>query len=181
MAQHAPNLVDGSTLALICGVSSSTIPHWRRSGMPVHQEGSRGKAWQYDTAQVIRWLIDRQTGEEAQQLDLARERARLAHHQANVTALNEGLLAGEIVKTEDVLQAWQAMIGAARAKLLILGGKLVTQIIDEQDTQKAKETADRHIREILGELEGTGLPAALDRALEAGVPSVAPAAKAQSR
>ena len=181
MAQHAPNLVDGATLSLICGVSSSTIPHWRRSGMPVEVTGSRGQQYQYDTAKVIKWLIQRQTGDEAAQLDLAAERARLAHHQANKTRIEEELLSGAIVKTVDVLQAWQGMIGAARAKLLNLPGKLAVEVTHAESIEKAQEASERLVREALAELEGRGLPPALERALGDSLADLEAAAKAGSR
>ena len=178
---RAKYLVNGRQIAAIFGIAEGTLPHWRRSGMPVERTGARGVEWQYDTVAVSRWLIERQSGGGDEALDLAQERARLAHHQANKTALEEGLLRGEIIRTTDVLQAWQHQIGAARAKLLLIPGKLATLVNSGKSFSETKGEAERLVRETLAELEGSGLPASLERALGDSLPGLETAAEAESQ
>ena len=176
---RAKYLVNGRVLAAIFGIAEGSVAHWRRAGMPVERTGGRGVEWQYDTIAVSRWLIERQTGSGDEALDLANERARLAHHQANKTALEEGLLRGEIVRTSDVMQAWQQQIGAARAKLLLIPGKLATMVNSGKSFTETKGEAEQLIRETLGELEGSGLPASLERALGDSLPGLEAATEAE--
>ena len=176
---RAKYLVNGAVLAQIFGIAQGTLPHWRRAGMPIERTGARGVEWQYDTIAVSRWLIERQSGGGEESLDLSQERARLAHHQANKTALEEGLLRGEIIRTTDVVQTWQQQIGAARAKLLLIPGKMATMVNSGQSFEETKGEAERLVREALGELEGTGLPASLERALGDSLPGLEATATAE--
>lgn len=50
--------VNRSDLAEINGVSMPTIDDWVRRGCPVVQRGGRGRAWQFNTADVRNWRED---------------------------------------------------------------------------------------------------------------------------
>ena len=174
MAQY---IVDGTLLSNIFDVSSSTIRAWREQGMPCIDAGGRGHASQYNAPACIRWYVGRQCGDD-NPLDLNLERARLAHHQANKTAVEESVLKGEVVRTLDVIETWVAMIGAARAKLLTIPTKLASQL-HEQSTEAKKAKIDAEIRAALAELSGTGLPRKIAALMEAGGAGLASATKAK--
>ena len=135
--------------------------------MPVVQEGRRGQAYQYDTVACIQWLIERQCGGgEGKVLDLHMERARLAHHQANKTKLEEALLSGEVVRTEEVLIVWNGLISAARAKLLAIPQKLAHRIIHAETPTEARLWLKEAIEGALNSLGRSGLPAKVERTLD---------------
>ncbi len=159
-------IVNSATLAAFCGVTPSTIANWRRAGMPCIDSGKRGQAAEYNAPACLQWLIARQCGED-QALDLNLERARLAHHQANKTAVEESILKGEVVRTLDVIEVWAAMVGAARAKLLGLPRKLAATVIHAESFEEAESATAKEIRAILEELGGSGLPRQVERMLEA--------------
>ena len=161
----ARNIVNAEVLADIFGVARATIANWRRQGMPCESPGKRGTPGQYDTVACIDWVINRRLGT-PDALDLNEERARLAHHQADKTALEARVLKGELVRTLDVLEVWQSMAGAARAKLLAIPRKLAGTIVYAKTPAEAEKALSTAIAEALDELARSGLPRATERALE---------------
>ncbi len=145
--------------------------------MPCEDKGNRGREAQYNAPACLQWLMARQCGED-KALDLNLERARLAHHQANKTAVEESILKGEVVRTLDVIEVWSAMIGAARAKLLGLPRKLAATVIHAESFEEAESQTAKEIRSILEELSGSGLPRATERMLEASGARLETAARA---
>lgn len=161
-----PNLVTSAELARIFGVSDSTIANWRRAGMPCEEKGRRGQTSRYDTVACINWWGTRLAGED-KALDLNLERARLAHHQANKTQVEESLLKGELVRTLDVIEVWSALYSSARAKLLALPRKLAAILIHAETQDEAEAGAEKEITAILGELSRSGLPRKVERIMQA--------------
>ncbi len=51
-------VVNRADLANINGVSLPTIDDWVCRGCPVMQRGARGRAWQFNTAEVRNWRDD---------------------------------------------------------------------------------------------------------------------------
>ena len=48
--------VTRQALADVFGVSLPTIDAWVRKGCPFVEKGGRGQEWQFNTAQVSKWL-----------------------------------------------------------------------------------------------------------------------------
>ncbi len=160
-----PNLVNGDELARIFGISRSSVTNWRAQGMPCVTVGGRGRPGQYDTVKVIQWFVAWQAGDK-EILDLNEERARLAHHQADKTALEAATLKAELVRALDVLEVWQGMIAAARARFLALPRKLAAVVIHAETASEAEKALQAEIRQGLDELGRSGLPRQVERALE---------------
>ena len=78
--------------------------------------------------------------------DLVAERARLAHHQANITALDERRKRGELIPANEVRAKWQDMIGAARARLLALPSRIAAACVGREEME-----IERNAREIVHE------------------------------
>ena len=51
-------IVNRADLASLCGVSLPTIDAWVRKGCPIGKAGSKGRAAEFDSAAVIRWIRD---------------------------------------------------------------------------------------------------------------------------
>ena len=99
--------------------------------------------------------------------DLTEERARLAHHQANNENLKELERRGDLVSVSEVLATWQDKIAASRAKLLSMPSKLAPAVAISTDTTEVETALRGAIYEALEELAGTGLPAHVEKRLEA--------------
>lgn len=80
------------------------------------------------------------------------ERARLTHHQANKTALEERQLEGVLIPAVDVEAAWSDMVLAARAKLLALPGKLATVAVASTTLREIEDAARTEVYAALMEL-----------------------------
>ncbi len=89
--------------------------------------------------------------------DLMEERARLSHHQANKTELEEGILRGELIEVESVINRWSAMISVFRSRLLSLPSKAAQVVSSVSDVHKNQETLSEYVYEALNELAGNGL------------------------
>lgn len=125
-------LVNKSELAEIVGKTTQTLTTWQKNGMPIFADGRNGLSNQYQTADVIQWMIDREisklsiTGSEGH--DYEQERARLTHHQANKTALEERQLKGELIHVEKVEYVWGKFISAFRSKCLAVPSKIAPRV-----------------------------------------------------
>lgn len=115
----------------------------------------RGKAHLYESREVIPLLFD---ALDAEQLDLTKERARLAHHQANRTQLEEDALRGRLVPIEDVERNWSEMIAAARAKLLALPQRIAQIAIAGTTIRDIEQSCRDEIYGALSELGGGSQP-----------------------
>lgn len=85
------------------------------------------------------------------EFDLTSERARLAHHQANIAALDEEVKRKTLIPAEQVKMRWQDLIASARAKLLSLPTKIAGTCYGK--SERDIESASREIvTEALAEL-----------------------------
>lgn len=90
--------------------------------------------------------------------DLNAEKARLTHHQANISELEEDTKKGNLIPAEIVKQHWETKAANTRAKLLNLPGRLAVSVVGANTIQDAEKTARQLITEALNELSGNGLP-----------------------
>jgi len=151
-------LVNKRKLAEILGRSERTLTTWIKQGMPVEISSTRGRAHQFDTAEVVSWMIQREisTLSDGGNLDLTVETARLKHYQANNEALKEAQLRGSLIPAELIIEFGSAMVGAARAKLLAIHSKIRNRFSDlSQDV--IDEIQEFH-HEALEELGNDGVP-----------------------
>lgn len=124
----------------IFGVAPKTITEWQSEGMPVHAQGGRGVPSQYDTRACIDWFVAR--GALSEGYDLTAERARLAHHQANIAALDEDVKRKTLIPAEQVKSKWQDMQAAARARLLALPTRVAASCVGRDEIEIEREARD---------------------------------------
>lgn len=96
--RHRPT-INRAELAGICNCSLPTVDAWVRKGCPVVARGGKGKEWQFDSAAVIDWRIERAVADVA-----------------NVTATAEGSITKEEAdRRKAVAQAVVAEVEADEA------------------------------------------------------------------
>jgi len=88
--------------------------------------------------------------------ELTEERARLAHHQANKTALEEEVLKGDLIPADEVFAKWEKMVSSFRAKMLAMPTKTSHLLINISDFGEAENILKTHIYEALKELSNEG-------------------------
>lgn len=150
-------LVNKTQLAEILGKSVQTLTTWQKNGMPIFADGSNGQANQYDTAAVIDWLVSREISKlsidsEGRVHDYEMERARLTHHQANKTALEEAVLQGSLIPADKVERVQGDMVSAFRAKMLSLPTKAAHSLVALETLSEAQDAIKPFIYEALKEL-----------------------------
>ena len=105
----------------------------------------------YDPQAYGKWLRRLWSVPEGEH-DYETERARLTHHQANKTALEEQVLAGNLLTAEEVESVWSAMIGAFRARMLSVPGRAAQSVIATADISEAEQIIRTLVYEALSEL-----------------------------
>ena len=84
--------------------------------------------------------------------DLTEERARLAHHQANIAALDEKVKRGLLIPSEIVLDTWAAMLNNMRARLLATPTVLAATCVNA-NREQIEDRSSELIRQALEELK----------------------------
>lgn len=153
------SIVNKSELAEILGKSERTLTTWQKNGLPIEIEGTRGVQHRYNTEDVIAWLLDREIinriGEgvnPSEVYDYDLERARLTHHQANKTELEEQVLRGKLIPYQTVERVWMDMVANFRARILAIPTKAAHQFLQLEDLNEAQEILKTHCYEALTEL-----------------------------
>lgn len=150
-------LVNKTQLAEILGKSQKTLTAWQAHDMPVKLSGKRGTSNQYDTEDVISWLIRREIEkltitDDGRVYDLDSERSRLTHHQANKTELEELVLKGDLIPADEVLNQWEKMVSSFRAKMLSMPTKTSHLLINVSEFDEVENILKTHVYEALKEL-----------------------------
>ena len=110
-----------------------------------------GRSHLYESREVAPLLFDALNPDE---LDLSKERARLAHHQANKTSLEEDTLRKRLLAADEVAQTWTEMVGAARAKLLAMPQRIAQIAIAGNTIREIEESVRNEVYGALSELAG---------------------------
>ena len=137
------------------------------------QPAVQGRAHTYESRDALPLLYGQI---DSSAYDLNQERARLAHHQANNESLREAQNRGELLPRGLVIQTWQGIVAAARARLLALPTKAAHQLLGARTLAEAEEAVRTHVYEALAELARDGLPAGSVGPGEAGAESLGAAA-----
>lgn len=151
------SLVNKSQLAEILGKTPQTLTTWQKNGMPIFAEGRNGQSHQYETADVIQWLISREIGKltidsDGVVHDYEMERARLTHHQANKVSLEERVLSGELIHANTVSEVQTKMLSAFRAKCLSIPTKTAPRVVYLSDLAEVEGELRQSIYDALSEL-----------------------------
>ncbi|WP_031296261.1 terminase small subunit [Pseudogulbenkiania ferrooxidans] len=112
-------IVNKRELAQILGTSERTLTEWQRLGMPMVVDAGRGSANQYDTVEVIRWLVAREAhgaGKESVKDRLDRLRGDQIERQMAIEAR-------QLVPSEEVAPAVGQFITDAVALMMSLPDK----------------------------------------------------------
>lgn len=147
-------IVNKRDLAEIIGISERALTDWQREGLPVVYSGERGESNQYDTEQVIAWMIAR----ELAKVQVETQKDRLSRLQGDKVELEIAEKRGQLIPVDQIEPAWNAMVTAARSFLRSQPDRLA-QLLEVTDGVDAKreliaETFDDALRK-LSEYEPT--------------------------
>ncbi|GAA0008051.1 phage terminase Nu1 subunit (DNA packaging protein) [Bradyrhizobium japonicum] len=165
--------VNRQELADIFGYSLPTISAWVENGMPVKSHGGRGKQFEFDTEDVLKWLLARERAErkahtaatlkeggEEITIDKARLRNEIA--KAKLSELELATKMELVRPIQMIVRVLSNEIANARARLLGIPSKLRPAIQLEvgapEGTKKLVNEVERLILEALNEIKMTTEP-----------------------
>lgn len=165
--------VNRQELADIFGDSLPTISAWVENGMPVKSHGGRGKQFEFDTEDVLKWLLARERAErkahtaatlkeggEEITIDKARLRNEIA--KAKLSELELATKMELVRPIQMIVRVLSNEIANARARLLGIPSKLRPAIQLEvgapEGTKKLVNEVERLILEALNEIKMTTEP-----------------------
>ena len=111
-------------LAEIVGKSERTLTEWQDGGMPIRSVGGRGLDNQYESAEVIEWLVQRALSGATRESS----RERLDRVTADLREVDLARAIGSLVPAAEVQPMWERMIIAARTELVSLLAQLHAQV-----------------------------------------------------
>jgi phage terminase Nu1 subunit (DNA packaging protein) len=138
--------------------------------LPVAVKGKRGQSHMYDPQALTKWKVRQEIAkliedDDGKLLNLEQERARLASAQANKCELEVATLRGDLIPRELVTATWQALVAAARAKMLSMPTKVAHTVVVCETLLEVEEVIKEQIYEALEELATDGLPDTVKRRL----------------
>jgi phage terminase Nu1 subunit (DNA packaging protein) len=138
-------------LAEFFGVAMPTIDHWVRTGCPAVERGGRGKAWTFNTADVIAWreqkLRDEATGTtqaSADELKLRQLAAKTAQAELELAKSK-----AEVAPLWQIEKAMQKAFAEVRANMRNIPSRAARLLIGENDEVRFKRVLLEEIDQAL--------------------------------
>ena len=133
--------VTRQALADVFGVSLPTIDAWVRKGCPFVEKGGRGQEWQFNTAQVSKWLRDRDVEEATGGIpdDFETLKCRKMLADAQLAELELAERKGEVALIAEFERAQAMVFAAIRANIMNVPQRAVLQLLGETDERAFKE------------------------------------------
>lgn len=127
-----------------------------REGMPlVSRPDDKGGEYLIDTAEAIRWLINRASGGSGEEIDFNVERARLTKEQADKTAMENQRLRRELLPADEVTYAVTSAFAAVKSRIRAIPPKLAPRLLSKANAAEIEATLAAVIDEALQELAET--------------------------
>jgi terminase small subunit / prophage DNA-packing protein len=141
-------IVNKRDLADVTGVSERTLSEWQKAGLPILNVGSRGQENEYDTAEVIKWMINREISRSRTQTP----KDRLDSIRADEIELRLAERCGQLIDALEAETMWRTVITTARIELLAfvegLKSDMKVKGIDVEEFN-----IDRSVSDVLTRLE----------------------------
>ncbi len=151
-------------------ITSETLRVWEKNfgDIPSKKEG---KNRVYELADVLQWQAQKiyqefQIGDDGQVYNYEAERARLTHHQANKTSLEEQEMLGQLVRTESVKKVVADMTVAFKFKVLSIPTKCAGLLVTLDQLDEIENFLKQQIHECLEELHTEQLERITSRSRE---------------
>lgn len=146
-------LVNKRQLSEIVGVSERSLTEWQKEGLPVASyANNRGQANEYESAAVIRWMVQR----ELERLNKEKPRDRLDRLKADAIELDLKERTGELAPAALFERAWADHILAARTEFLTLPEQLATELSATAGVEIDPDAIASHINKALEKLANYG-------------------------
>lgn len=140
-------IVNKKDLSEILGISERTLTEHQKAGLPILVDGVRGSENQYDTADVITWLIERAINGKRET-----SRDRLDRVRADREEIGLAKDLDELIPAAELEDAFSAKVIAVKNLLLQGDAKLKTELDALHDINIDIEFLNDNTRNILTQL-----------------------------
>lgn len=131
-------IVGQERIADVFGVAPKTIVDWQEQGFPVAVRGRPGVPSEYDSADCIRWLVDR----EIRKVQVETPNDRLARVKADSIEMDNAVRRGQLIPADQLEPKLRAAFLTAREKWLDAVPRLVRELPDEPAAREAMLQAE---------------------------------------
>lgn len=135
-------IVNRTGLSDVFGVALTTVDSWVRQRCPVVARGhGKGQEWQFNTAQISRWLQDKAAEDAANDEpdDIEKLRCRKMLADAQLAELELAERKGEVALVAEFERAQAMIFGVIRSNILNVPQRAVLQLLGETDERAFKE------------------------------------------
>lgn len=126
-------IVGQERIAEVFGVAPKTIVAWQEEGFPIAQRGSPGIPSEYESADCIRWYVDR----EVKKVQTETPNDRLARVKADSIEMDNAERRGQLIPAELLEPKLKAAFVAAREKFLDAVPRLARELPVELGAREA--------------------------------------------
>ena len=147
--------VSRADLAEILRVSAPTVDAWIRRGLPVAKKGGRGRAYEFDLADVIAWRVEQaETNASAatEVVDFEEARARKTAAEAEIAEADARQRRGELVEIDTVAEILETRLSTVRLRLLAVPAKVAPRVAPIRATAKIRRILEDEFSDVLDEL-----------------------------
>ena len=143
--------VNRTQMAELIGVAMPTLDHWVRIGCPVMQRGSKGVAWQFNTADVIAWREEKARADAVggQTSDVEELKRRRLQAQTEQAELELAKARGEVAPVRQFERAIEVAFAEVRANLRTISSRVPRMIVGETDEARIKRVLTEEIDQAL--------------------------------
>jgi phage terminase Nu1 subunit (DNA packaging protein) len=142
-------IVNKRDLAAFLGVSERSLTHWQRAGMPILREGVYGAANEYSTADVVRWMVQREAAKIRQGESATDELARKKTEEIELRLAEKR---GESIPAGEIGPAWTGFVIASRQALRSMAADLAPALALLEGADPMRDLLEEAIDEALRNL-----------------------------
>jgi phage terminase Nu1 subunit (DNA packaging protein) len=158
-------LVNKTELEQFLGLSHTTLTEYQDQGLPIQKKGNRGEENEYDTAEVVKWLVDRalaRAGKSKTVLEL-----ELLELQVKEQRAKDALREGSLVPADRVAPIWENRVLSAAFSLTGRASRLAGILEAAQGIEAKRAILKREDEDFLNKLgvDGARMQAVVDEML----------------
>ena len=152
-------IVNQRELSDFLDISTVSLSRWSKEGLPVRppEPGKKGNV--YDTAEVVRWMINRRGNPDGEVIDGPFEKARLDRERADAQALKNSAERGDLVSVEAASTAIADLFVTLRSRLLAMPTALAPLLIGHTKLPIVERMISDELVECLNDITADGASA----------------------
>ena len=151
MSRKPGKIVGRADLAVIMAVTPQTVDAWVRKGCPVVTRGGRGKQYEFDTGQIIRWReeLAKTDALSDESIDIAELRRRKMAAEVALAELELAEAKAEVVPLSELELSLSRIFAEVKANMRALPRRVVPRLIRETDEVRFKTILLEEIDSVL--------------------------------